>query len=1157
MLKKTDMLKSTMIDKKTRRLFGMPSGGDWYYQQKDVLEACIVKYGALSGFVGAWQKPNTKAFCYGVYENFNAFMLDVQTIEPTKRYGYEIIRADVPCRLFFDIEWISEIVDAFHEFMGRFVKAVHQVFEKRFGSVPVLRTTCDTRVLKDGSYKNSYHSLEGTLVFENGHGNGSLIKVVFNEVLDLLSPEDRKRVDKGVFTRNRPMRTPLCSKRESNSAGFRNISGDTSSLRIDTFIYEREIPDKDPNGYDGFAISCPDTVQSSPFFLKNPTEASQEKQDTSHEAGRKHARTGVKINKASSEIVFTGVKEVETLLESVAVQLCRIDTEKGAEYAEWMSVLFGVNNTMAGREDSEIIKILDAFSCIRPGYRGTFDVESKYSTIVTRDGSEARITIKTIKQLAREFPALTLASQPSIVEYDELRAAMDRVWEGEARAKKNNRRVLRHNMLGLLMIHTDKQRTTWKWFAQLCSTLVGEMESIYTEKVKMHIVQEYGKIGTVIDTADLACVWNACESSFYRRAIVSYAREELLKKFVDIDTGVSSVHIDENILSSASTLSNPASMGVVSRRNPEKGRGNFKRAAQLLVQLSPIVLRRLLRRHDTTPSPLLQMLRLFLRDSDSGEQVSVAFESLLFDKNVDTWVVDTCNPDEDMEDVMEEDKITEICPGDSISNVSRGNSLELFSFSFATEPGIQVTFDDDTTLDTFISLYGVLKLKKNWCTADMCPYNMSEALVANLHNTVEWRCIIWWACILTHYQKHITAKIAAQKTAQEQAVIDKKECEIQEKKMVGAEKKLFIEKKIAQRVAAGAVALLADILQKLKGAIETRALSKAAIKQANTYARKQMAKTVTRNHKERVLRLLAKKSAAEINVETTAEAIEEINESLAQIRQRFLHEEEAEAEAETTDVLSSDITVSMWGEEPPYFLQDYWITKITLSQKSNSKSPFSADNIPTGDQIVMHWNKICACIMNCTNKKHAVLVGEGLWNECYDRLFCYEARKKLVEKDIFYQKDISGYVKIVEIDIKTPKYSYSHYDTLQTTEAVLATECSNRFYWGLKNDEKVKISGFEEFIQLGFNKLPFLPRYKIDEKRKTFAAMDAIPYQLETGKKALCTAMPSIYNCWPGFLVEKSPAIPLTHSVTCRRVQTRFCCFTPSILERKLSIQLQ
>jgi len=1122
-----EKLTSKMILQGMRRLFGMPSGGDWYCQQKDALAATVVKYGLSNGFVGAWQIPDTQAMCFGVYENFNAFMLDVQTKEPGKRYGYEIIRADVPCRLFFDIEWVSEVFDLKHEFLGRFVNVLHQVFANRFGRPPVLRTTCDTRILKDGSKKNSYHLLEVSHVFENGHGKGSLMQLVVSDVLELLSAEDRKCVDKGVYTRNRPMRTPLCSKRESNSVGFRNISGDNSSLIMATFIHEREIPDNDPDGYYGFAISCPGAVESSTFFLKNPSEATQEKSIASHENGRKHARTGSKKNKEPSENLFTSVKEVETMLEKVGIQLCRIHVGKCVEYAEWMSVLFAVNNTMAGQGNNEVIKMLDAFSCIRSGYRGTFDVESKYSVIVPRGESESKITIETIKYFAREFPALTLASHPSTVEYDELRAAMDSVWEGDARKKIDNCRALRQNMLGLLMIHTDKQRTNWKWFAQLCSTLVGESESIYTENVKTHIIQEYEKTGIIIGPGDLAWVWNACESIFYRRAIVSYAREELLKKMDDTHTGISSSDASEKNLSSASTLSKSASMIVVSHQHQKNGRGGLKIAAQLLAQLSPTVLMKLLRRHDSTPSPLLQMLRLYLRDSDAGEQVSTAFEALLFDSNVDKWAMDTCTADEDAEDNMEEDQTIDICPGDSISNVSQSKSLESLSFSFAVEPGVKVNFDDDTTLDSFVSLYGVLILEKKWCTTKMSPYNMSEALVANLHNSVEWRCIIWWVCILTYYQKHIPAKIAALKAAEQQAVLDKKENEIQEKTEIATEKKLVIEKKSAQRVAAAAVALFGDIVQKLKYAKETRAVSKAAVKKANTEARKNMAKTVTENHKKRVLRFLNKKNAAEKLVETTAEAVEEINKKLIQIRKRLLREEEeAEAEAEKPYVLSSDMMATMWGEEPPYLLKDYWFTKIMQSQKLNLKSPFSADNVPTGDQITMQWNKVCACIMNCANKNHAVLVGEGLWNECYDRLFCYEARKKLVENEVFFQKDISGYVKIVEIDIKTANYSYSHYDTVQITEAVLATTCSNCFFWGLKNDEDVEISGFEEFIQLGFNKLPFLPRYKTDEARKTFAAMDAIPYPLETGKKALCMAMPSIYNCWPGFLVEKTPPIP-------------------------------
>jgi len=437
-----DKFKSLMIGQKTRRLYGMPCGGDWYYQQKTALAAAIEKYGLKSGFVGGWQKPGTKAFCYGVYENYNALMSDMQSIEPAKRYGYEIIRADVPCHLFFDIEWVSEKVDSDveHAFLGRLVKVLHQVFETRFGRSPVLCTTCDTRVLKDGSNKNSFHLLEQSVVFENGHGN--LMKLVVHEVLELLSAEDHTCVDKGVYTRNRSMRTPLSSKRESNSPGFKNVSGDTSSLIMATFIHEREIPDDDPIGYDGFAISCPHTEHSSPNFEKNPLEQTQDKNKASLKASQKRSRFNSKKGKESTETLFVGVKEVESMLKKMAIDLCRIHIKGGAEYAEWMSVLFGVH----------------AFSCIRSSYRGTFDVEARYSAIVTRDEAEFRVSIKTIKQLARDAPALVLASQPTVVEYDELQGAMDAVWEGDARKKIDNHRALRRNMLGLLMNHTDKKK---------------------------------------------------------------------------------------------------------------------------------------------------------------------------------------------------------------------------------------------------------------------------------------------------------------------------------------------------------------------------------------------------------------------------------------------------------------------------------------------------------------------------------------------------------------------------------------------------------------------------------------------------------------------------------------------------------------------------
>ena len=246
---------------------------------------------------------------------------------------------------------------------------------------------------------------------------------------------------------------------------------------------------------------------------------------------------------------------------------------------------------------------------------------------------------------------------------------------------------------------------------------------------------------------------------------MSYAREELLKKNGVFEADIFSLDTSEQIHSSASTVSNSENMSVVSRMHPRRGREDLKKATQLLAQLSPTVLMKLLRRHDSTPCPLLQMLELYLRDSDSGEQVSSAFEALFFDSNFDILVADTCSADEDAEDDMEVEKIADICPGDSISNVSRSSDNFKLSFSFALEPGIKFKFDNETTLESFISSYGVLTFKKQWCTANMSPCNMSEALVANLHNIVKWRCIVWWVCILTYYQKHVIAKIAALKDA--------------------------------------------------------------------------------------------------------------------------------------------------------------------------------------------------------------------------------------------------------------------------------------------------------------------------------------------------------------------------------------------------------
>ena len=545
----------------------------------------------------------------------------------------------------------------------------------------------------------------------------------------------------------------------------------------------------------------------------------------------------------------------------------------------------------------------------------------------------------------------------------------------------------------------------------------------------------------------------------------------------------------------------------------KNGRGTLKAAAQLLVQLSPTVLNTILQKHDITPCPLRKMLRRFLEDSHSGEHLSRAFEALLSSDDASTFVVETCTYDEDGDNSMVLDGVSEIHPGDSISSVGHTKSL---SFSLAQEPETSVKIDDETTLDSFISSHGALAFAKNWDTVCTTPHNMSEALIATVHRSTEWRCIVWWVCILTYYQKDVTKKVAAVKVKEQQDALEKKKENVQEKEAIGAEKLLQAKKKTAERIAAAAVSRHSDIQQKLLKAKAKRAESKSAVESANTNARRKMANTVTLNHKKQILRLVANEKTAAAEVVHIGLRVEDISTRLAQVRCRSNHHEVIDVPDES--ITSSDLRDCMQGEKMPYALQDHW-------DVNPRKLVFAPENIPLGEELAMQWDKMCVCIMHRNNTEHARIVGEALWDECFDQLFAYPARKKQVEKALFYQTNVSRFVKIIQVHIKTSSHCYSHSDTEQITDATLATDCSNRFFWDWEAFDGVKYSGFQDFIQQGCEKIPFLPRYRADEQRRTFSAMDSIPYRLENGKHAVCKEMPSVYNCWPGFLIERCPAV--------------------------------
>ena len=56
----------------------------------------------------------------------------------------------------------------------------------------------------------------------------------------------------------------------------------------------------------------------------------------------------------------------------------------------------------------------------------------------------------------------------------------------------------------------------------------------------------------------------------------------------------------------------------------------MKEAAQLIMQLSPTVILKLLGRHETSPCPLSGMLQNYLEDPGQVLQLSIAFKSLLW-----------------------------------------------------------------------------------------------------------------------------------------------------------------------------------------------------------------------------------------------------------------------------------------------------------------------------------------------------------------------------------------------------------------------------------------------------------------------------------------------------------------------------------------------
>ena len=196
----------------------------------------------------AWDKKSTDngeqrkcdrkgAKVYGFYASVKDFYMDLLTLPAGRRYGYEMIVENKPCRNYTDVEWEGDH-DAKHEKIRVFVRHLRAYCKKAHPCEAELVVSCSTRVINEtaGRWKNSYHIVVTNLVFKNNH-DGVMAEFWNQFKTECLADDEwhwikdgakKHCIDTGVYTRNRPMRLPLCSKRETDlvsDIAFQRING--------------------------------------------------------------------------------------------------------------------------------------------------------------------------------------------------------------------------------------------------------------------------------------------------------------------------------------------------------------------------------------------------------------------------------------------------------------------------------------------------------------------------------------------------------------------------------------------------------------------------------------------------------------------------------------------------------------------------------------------------------------------------------------------------------------------------------------------------------------------------------------------------------------------------------------------------------------------
>jgi hypothetical protein len=229
----------------------LPAQCPWFWNQ-----ATMFAHGSdpSARFNIAWDKDDKGKKVYAFYDDPASFYLALAPLE--RRHGYELIHERARCLFYLDIEWLGPEDDD-HVKMQWIADKLRAICEERFGLNPELYVSCSSRPAKeDGLYKNSYHLVARSLAFQNNH-DGAMLRLA-QALCAFGTPAhhewlvgDKCVVDLAVYTKNRLVRLPFCSKFGS-PVPFVRISG--APLEDDFSGYFDDVAD--PDAWSPFVLTA-------------------------------------------------------------------------------------------------------------------------------------------------------------------------------------------------------------------------------------------------------------------------------------------------------------------------------------------------------------------------------------------------------------------------------------------------------------------------------------------------------------------------------------------------------------------------------------------------------------------------------------------------------------------------------------------------------------------------------------------------------------------------------------------------------------------------------------------------------------------------------------------------------------------------------------